>query len=58
MAAQEGLPPARRRKTRRQQVVKKKSRQWVINKKDTQRLRGAEVRPDTKYTGRKRRPKF
>eukprot|EP00310_Coccolithus_braarudii_P014215 CAMPEP_0183354326 /NCGR_PEP_ID=MMETSP0164_2-20130417/37242_1 /TAXON_ID=221442 /ORGANISM="Coccolithus pelagicus ssp braarudi, Strain PLY182g" /LENGTH=291 /DNA_ID=CAMNT_0025527185 /DNA_START=51 /DNA_END=926 /DNA_ORIENTATION=+ len=31
-----------------------KSREWVQRKKETQRKRGSEVRPDSKYTGRRR----
>jgi 18S rRNA (guanine1575-N7)-methyltransferase len=52
-------PAAQRRKQRAQQVVKKFTRKWVVHKKEAQRRRGVqEVRPDTRYTGRKRRPKF
>jgi len=36
----------------------KKSKEWILNKKDVQRHRGLEVRPDTKYTGRKRPTRF
>lgn len=32
----------------------KKSRQWVLEKKERKRRQGREVRPDTKYTGRRR----
>ena len=35
-----------------------KSKDWILNKKDTQRKKGKDVRPDTKYTGRKRKDKF
>jgi len=35
-----------------------KSRDWVKDKKERQRRQGREVRPDSKYTGRKRGPKF
>lgn len=31
-----------------------KSREWIMNKKEKQRKQGGSVRPDTKYTGRKR----
>lgn len=31
-----------------------KSKSWIVAKKDSQRRRGEEVRPDSKYTGRKR----
>ncbi|RMC10872.1 hypothetical protein DUI87_12584 [Hirundo rustica rustica] len=36
----------------------KKSRDWILEKKERRRRQGKEVRPDTKYTGRKRRPHF
>ncbi|XP_003470076.1 probable 18S rRNA (guanine-N(7))-methyltransferase isoform X1 [Cavia porcellus] len=36
----------------------KKSREWVLEKKARRRRQGKEVRPDTQYTGRKRRPRF
>jgi 18S rRNA (guanine1575-N7)-methyltransferase len=32
-----------------------KSREWILQKKERDRKRGKEVRPDSKYTGRKRR---
>jgi len=35
-----------------------KNKDWIVNKKEAQRKRGKEVRPDTKYTGRKRPTKF
>jgi len=35
-----------------------KNRDWILNKKDHQRVQGKDVRPDTKYTGRKRQDKF
>jgi len=35
-----------------------KSQDWVREKKERQRRQGRAVRPDTKYTGRKRGPKF
>ena len=31
---------------------------WVKNKKQRQRMQGKEVKEDSKYTGRKRKPKF
>jgi len=34
------------------------TREWINNKKDRQRAQGKEVVHDSKYTGRKRRPKF
>lgn len=36
----------------------KHSRGWVLQKKDRYRRQGKEVRPDTKYTGRKRSGRF
>jgi len=36
----------------------KKSRDWVLDKKERQRRQGKEVRPDTKYSGRKRPKAF
>lgn len=31
-----------------------KSKEWIINKKERQRRQGRDVRPDNKFTGRKR----
>lgn len=36
----------------------RKSRAWVLEKKERHRRQGKEVRPDTRYTGRKRKPRF
>uniref|UniRef100_A0A3Q0S7F6 18S rRNA (guanine-N(7))-methyltransferase n=1 Tax=Amphilophus citrinellus TaxID=61819 RepID=A0A3Q0S7F6_AMPCI len=36
----------------------KKGRDWILEKKERRRRQGREVRGDTKYTGRKRRPHF
>jgi len=36
----------------------KKSKDWILEKKERQRKKGKLVRPDTKYTGRKRKDKF
>merc|ERR1712192_47517 len=35
-----------------------KTKEWILDKKDMQRKKGADVRPDTKYTGRRRPKKF
>lgn len=35
-----------------------KSREWVLQKKEVQRKKGDKVRPDSKYTGRKRQDKL
>ena len=35
-----------------------KTRRWVLHKKDSQRKKGINVRADTKYTGRHRKPAF
>lgn len=46
---------------KKRQIRKKrngKSKDWILNKKETQRKKGKDVRPDTKYTGRKRKDKF
>lgn len=36
----------------------KKSRDWILEKKERRRRQGKNVRPDSKYTGRKRSGKF
>ncbi|XP_014786890.1 probable 18S rRNA (guanine-N(7))-methyltransferase isoform X1 [Octopus bimaculoides] len=36
----------------------KKSKDWIQEKKDRRRRQGRDTRPDTKYTGRKRRSQF
>ncbi|XP_076837430.1 18S rRNA (guanine-N(7))-methyltransferase [Brachyhypopomus gauderio] len=36
----------------------KKSKDWIVEKKERRRRQGKEVRADTKYTGRQRRPRF
>lgn len=46
----------KRRPVRKKKGVKTK--EWIIHKKETQRRRGKEVRPDTKYTARRRPHKF
>ncbi|KAF8821409.1 methyltransferase [Cardiosporidium cionae] len=38
--------------------MKAKTREWVLKKKTKQRLKGLRVRPDSKYTARKRRDHF
>lgn len=35
-----------------------KTKDWIVEKKDTQRKKGKDVRPDNKFTGRKRRDRF
>ena len=35
-----------------------KTKEWIIHKKETQRRKGKDVRPDSKYTARKRPTKF
>jgi len=35
-----------------------KTKEWIMHKKDMQRRKGKDVRPDTKYTARKRPTKF
>eukprot|EP01091_Cochliopodium_minus_P013377 TRINITY_DN4296_c0_g2_i1.p1 TRINITY_DN4296_c0_g2~~TRINITY_DN4296_c0_g2_i1.p1 ORF type:complete len:280 (-),score=78.97 TRINITY_DN4296_c0_g2_i1:31-870(-) len=51
------------RETRKRRDKKKKSRNikdrnWVLRKKEIQRFQGKDVRPDTKYTARKRKDRF
>ncbi|XP_063062318.1 probable 18S rRNA (guanine-N(7))-methyltransferase [Engraulis encrasicolus] len=36
----------------------KKSKDWIMEKKERRRRQGREVRADTKYTGRHRKPRF
>ncbi|KAL4660545.1 putative 18S rRNA (guanine-N(7))-methyltransferase isoform X1 [Arapaima gigas] len=36
----------------------KKNKDWILEKKERRRRQGREVRPDTKYTGRQRKPWF
>lgn len=48
---------ARREKRRRYHESRYKSREWIKEKKERQRKQGRDVRPDTKYTGRKRKMK-
>ncbi|XP_050208105.1 18S rRNA (guanine-N(7))-methyltransferase RID2 [Mercurialis annua] len=49
----------RRRPKKRQKVTKKgKGREWVLRKKEQMRSKGNTVRPDTKYTARKRKARF
>ena len=55
-----GNAPARDNK-KVQPVRKKrgvKTKEWILHKKETERRRGKDVRPDTKYTARKRPTKF
>ena len=35
-----------------------KTKEWIVQKKETQRAKGKNVRPDTKYTARRRPTKF
>ena len=35
-----------------------KTKEWILHKKETQRKKGKDVRPDSKYTARRRRGKF
>lgn len=48
----------RERLKERKRKEKVKDRNWVMAKKDLYRKRGLEVAEDSKYTARKRRPKF
>lgn len=44
-------PPVRKKKG-------VKTKEWILHKKQTQRTKGKDVRPDTKYTARRRPTKF
>jgi 18S rRNA (guanine1575-N7)-methyltransferase len=46
------------RKKRKGKHVSVRGRQWIVEKKETLRKKGKHVRPDTKYTGRKRSTRF
>jgi 18S rRNA (guanine1575-N7)-methyltransferase len=35
-----------------------KTKEWIVHKKDSQRKKGKDVRPDTKFTARRRPQKF
>lgn len=49
-------------RTRKQAPIRKKkgvkTKEWILHKKDTQRKKGKDVRPDSKYTARRRPQKF
>mmetsp|Transcript_19726 Transcript_19726/g.59738 ORF Transcript_19726/g.59738 Transcript_19726/m.59738 type:complete len:276 (-) Transcript_19726:39-866(-) len=45
-------------KRSRKAKVAKKSKEWIQLKKERQRRQGKEVRHDSKFTGRKRKPRF
>jgi 18S rRNA (guanine1575-N7)-methyltransferase len=52
---------ARRNNDSRKKVPRtplKHSKEWILNKKERQRRQGKDVRPDSKYSGRKRSGKF
>eukprot|EP01139_Manchomonas_bermudensis_P019231 Amastigsp_a676523_397.p1 type:complete len:278 gc:universal Amastigsp_a676523_397:1032-199(-) len=49
---------ARVRKETRRSKKHVTAREWILNKKSSQRRKGQDVRPDTKYTGRKRKHAF
>jgi 18S rRNA (guanine1575-N7)-methyltransferase len=58
-AAKKAEKASRRRARAAAKPPKAKSRAWINLKKDAARRKGLEgVRPDSKYTGRKRGPKF
>jgi 18S rRNA (guanine1575-N7)-methyltransferase len=50
------------RDSKKAKVIRKKkgvkTKEWILHKKETERMRGKVVRPDTKYTARKRPTKF
>lgn len=43
---------------KKKKKVQVKSKEWIIKKKERQRKQGKKVRPDSKYTGRKRKNYF
>lgn len=60
-AADERLEQIKNEKRARIKDARKngvKSRDWILKKKERRRRQGAETRPDTKYTGRKRSSRF
>ena len=44
----------RKLKKQKARESKFKSREWILKKKSRQRKQGKDVRPDTKFTGRRR----
>ncbi|KAL1993002.1 hypothetical protein VTN49DRAFT_3759 [Thermomyces lanuginosus] len=48
---------ARKREARKKQIVKG-SKEWILKKKEQMARKGKIVKPNSKYTGRKRRPRF
>ena len=55
------LPAARDKKGKKVPPRKKKgvkTKEWILHKKESQRRKGKGVRPDTKYTARRRPTKF
>ena len=47
-----------KQKNKKGDVVKKGSRRWILQKKEQMERKGKIVKPNSKYTGRKRGPKF
>lgn len=45
-------------KAKRRVGKNQKDRDWVLRKKEYRKRKGEDVRPDSKYTARKRRPRF
>eukprot|EP01054_Gregarina_sp_Poly1_P004197 Gregarina_sp_Poly_1__4196@NODE_2296_length_2341_cov_216_856201_g1470_i0_p1_GENE_NODE_2296_length_2341_cov_216_856201_g1470_i0NODE_2296_length_2341_cov_216_856201_g1470_i0_p1_ORF_typecomplete_len199_score32_06WBS_methylT/PF12589_8/9_2e17Methyltransf_11/PF08241_12/0_00051_NODE_2296_length_2341_cov_216_856201_g1470_i015392135 len=54
----DGYKNYRSRKHRNEKRLPIKRKDWILAKKEQQRERGAQVRPDTKYTGRRRKAGF
>lgn len=54
VAGRESRTAHRRRRSESDRPAMK-SKEWILRKKDTQRLQGKDVRPDSKYTGRRRK---
>eukprot|EP01071_Lankesteria_metandrocarpae_P005112 Lankesteria_metandrocarpae@DN3867_c0_g1_i1.p1 len=58
VAENEALSGGDKRFRRRRQKKNVKDKNWILNKKESQRKKGGVVRRDTKYTGRKRHNAF
>nr|XP_012597721.1 probable 18S rRNA (guanine-N(7))-methyltransferase isoform X2 [Microcebus murinus] len=57
-ATESAITNERVRLSMARRAVARKSREWVLEKKERRRRQGKAVRPDTQYTGRKRKPRF
>jgi 18S rRNA (guanine1575-N7)-methyltransferase len=53
----DNIQQRRKRKREKYHESVYKSRNWILKKKERERNKGRDVRPDTRYTGRKRKLK-